>query len=228
MFGLWTHPIRMIFRSVENPIQSTIHVEVRTMQINTSGRNFGFMNGPRFLISLLLLLGYCGSISFSQITQVADDRAEQVKAIFIFNFTQFIEWPRTSFASSDAPFVITVLDDPDFSAFLRKAVEGELQGTHPIVVQDAAQLSEVNGSHILFFGRMRQREMEAALADARANHTLTVSDQPDFVKRGGIIRFFIDHGKIRIRINRSVAKASGLTISSKLLNVAEVVEKQPN
>src|SRR5690242_13839245 len=38
----------------------------------------------------------------------------QIKAEFIYNFAQFIEWPGSAFASPDAPFVIGILGDDPF------------------------------------------------------------------------------------------------------------------
>ncbi len=52
---------------------------------------------------------------------------------------------------------------------------------------------------------------------------LTVSDADDFASQGGIIEFFTDKSRIRLRINLDAADAAKLTISSKLLRVAEVV-----
>ena len=52
---------------------------------------------------------------------------------------------------------------------------------------------------------------------------LTVSDGDGFASQGGIIQFFTDKNRIRIRINLDAAEAANLTISSKLLRVAEVV-----
>jgi hypothetical protein len=50
-----------------------------------------------------------------------------------------------------------------------------------------------------------------------------VSDADRFAERGGMIRFVTDRSRIRLQINPAAAEAARLTISSKLLRVAEVI-----
>ncbi len=38
----------------------------------------------------------------------------QVKAVFLFNFGQFVEWPKDAFDTPQAPFVIGILGDDPF------------------------------------------------------------------------------------------------------------------
>jgi hypothetical protein len=53
---------------------------------------------------------------------------------------------------------------------------------------------------------------------------LTVADVEGAAKRGVMIRFVTEQNKIRLRINLEAAKAANLTISSKLLRQAVIVE----
>ena len=54
-------------------------------------------------------------------------------------------------------------------------------------------------------------------------YVLTVSDMENFVSRGGIIRLLTEKNKVKVRIDPAAAKAANLTISSKLLRIAELV-----
>ncbi|MBA4055177.1 MAG: DUF4154 domain-containing protein, partial [Marivirga sp.] len=47
-----------------------------------------------------------------------------------------------------------------------------------------------------------------------------------FAKQGGIIRFATENNKTRIQINLEAARQAGVTISSKLLKLADIVETQ--
>ncbi len=59
---------------------------------------------------------------------------------------------------------------------------------------------------------------------ASAQHPiLTVGESPDFLRRGGMIAFVIDGGRVRFDINQTAAAAHGLTLSSRLLQVARTV-----
>jgi YfiR/HmsC-like len=55
---------------------------------------------------------------------------------------------------------------------------------------------------------------------------LTVSDADGFTQRGGIVRFVTQNDHVKLRINVEAAKAAGLTISSKLLRVADTVSAE--
>jgi len=154
-----------------------------------------------------------------------------LKAVFIFNFTQFVEWPAKSFSDADAPLIINVLGDTDLSSYLKKVVNGESKGNHQIVVSDLETIDGLDGpnrGHILYVGKERSREFEKSITMAKANGILTVSDLPDFASKGGMIRFYLENGKMRIQINLKTAKAAELSISSKLLNIADVIQKGKN
>jgi hypothetical protein len=51
--------------------------------------------------------------------------AYKIKAAFLFNFTQFIDWPAATFPVADSPFVIGVLGEDPFGPYLDETVAGE-------------------------------------------------------------------------------------------------------
>jgi hypothetical protein len=52
-----------------------------------------------------------------------------------------------------------------------------------------------------------------------------VGDRSSFAKEGGMIGFSLENNKIRFQINAKTAKIANLQISSKLLRLADVIEK---
>ena len=59
----------------------------------------------------------------------------QVKAVFLYNFSRFVEWPETAFADPKSPFVVGVFGFDPFGADLDEAVRGESVRGHPLVVR---------------------------------------------------------------------------------------------
>src|ERR1700704_1156281 len=59
----------------------------------------------------------------------------QVKAVFLFNFAQFVDWPPQSFEDAAAPFVIGVLGMDPFGSALEGAVRGESLDGRRFVVE---------------------------------------------------------------------------------------------
>jgi len=52
----------------------------------------------------------------------------KLKAAFIYNFAQFVEWPSDAFSGPSAPFVIGVLGDSSLAGMLEQAVKGKTAG----------------------------------------------------------------------------------------------------
>jgi hypothetical protein len=147
----------------------------------------------------------------------------QVKAAFLYQFTQFVEWPASAFPSGQAPLVIGVLGDDPFGAYLDEIVSGEVANGHPIVVQRYRQAEEVAPCHILFVSRSEEHRLEEIFSHVGGRPLLTVGDADDFARAGGMIQFVTDEGRIRLRVNADAARLANLTISSRLLSLAEIV-----
>ncbi len=153
-------------------------------------------------------------------------REYQLKAVFLFNFALFVEWPSTAFPESKTPLVIGLLGDDPFGDYLDSLVKGEKVRDHALVVRRFHRVEEVDTCHVLFIAASEAPKVESILAAMRSRSILTVGDMPDFSAHGGMIRFLTENAKIRLRINPDLAKAAGLSLSSKLLRPADIVSAQ--
>ena len=147
----------------------------------------------------------------------------QVKAVFLFNFAQFVEWPAQSFEKPNAPFVIAVVGEDPFGAYLDAAVQGETVQGHPLVIKRYRTIDEVTPCQILYISDSELARLEKILNSVEQRSVLTVSDIERSAERGAVIQFTNERNRLRLRINVAAAKAAGLTISSKLLRPAEIV-----
>jgi hypothetical protein len=147
----------------------------------------------------------------------------QVKAVFLFNFTQFVVWPMEVYQAADDPLIIGILGEDPFGRALDEAVRGEKIGTHALALRRYRRVEEIEGCHILYISRSEEARLESIFARLKGRTILTVGDSEGFARRGGMIRFVIENNKVRMRINVEEATAVGLTISSKLLRPAEII-----
>jgi hypothetical protein len=147
----------------------------------------------------------------------------QVEAVFLFNFSQFVEWPPQSFREAGSPLVIGVLGSDPFGTTLDQVVQGESVNGRVLAVQRFRRIEEVTDCQILFISRSEQDRLPQILQHLKGRSILTVSDMEEFAVHGGMIRFVIVENKIRLRINVGAVRAAGLTISSKLLRPAQIV-----
>lgn len=168
----------------------------------------------RLLALLFTAAGLLGA------TQVSEYR---LKAVFLFNFAQFVEWPPTALPRDDAPFVIGVLGKDPFGADLDGVVRGEAVNRHPLAVERYRDVADVRDCQILFIAASELAHLEPIMAALRGRSILTVSDADGAALHGVMIGLVRQDNRIRLRIDLQAARASNLTISSKLLRPAEIV-----
>jgi len=176
-------------------------------------------SSPVWMVIFALLL----SSGLNLPAQSASSREYQVKAVFLFNFAQFVEWPTNAFPEAQTPLVIGVLGEDPFGAYLDETVRGEKVNNRSLVVERYRRVEEIKNCHVLFISRSEADRLAEILAKLKGRHILTVGDADSFAQRGGMIRFVTEKNKIRLKVNLEAAKAASLTISSKLLRPAEIV-----
>jgi hypothetical protein len=147
----------------------------------------------------------------------------QVKAVFLFNFAHFIEWPTDSFRRPDAPFVIGIFGTDPFGSTLDDVVRGETIDRHPLLVKRFHDPGDIEDCNILFIGRTDPARADEALFALKGRSVLTVGDSDGSDRHGVVIRLFTENNRIRLRIDLAAAKAGNLTISSNLLRSAEII-----
>jgi hypothetical protein len=187
-------------------------------------RTFRYAGRALLLSPLRALLACLPLLLLATLATASPTPSEyQVKAVFLFNFTQFVGWPAESFADGRAPFVIGVLGNDPFGSALDEAVRGETVNGRALVVERYRNVGELKPCQILFIDRSASSETRKALGAIEHPGTLTVSDSDAEAPPGVIIRFLNEGKKIRLRINVESARDAGLVISSKLLRPADVV-----
>jgi hypothetical protein len=166
--------------------------------------------GCALLLSLWGLLGAAVPVS-----------EYQLKAVFLFNFAHFVEWPPGALSDDAAPFVIGVLGKDPFGNSLDEAVRGESVSRHPLAVERYADIAGLRNCQILFIPAAELPHVAQILEALKGHSVLTVTDGT--APRGAVITLLKEDSRIRMRIDLAAARANNLTISSKLLRPAEIV-----
>lgn len=155
--------------------------------------------------------------------QQAPFNQREVKAVFLFNFVHFVEWPAAAFDNPQSPVVICVLGEDPFGELLDEVVNGESVGSRQLLVERFRRLEDMSDCHVLFISTSETPNQARILTALRDVPTLTVGERADFATRGGMIRFLTEQNRVRLEVNVAAAKAAGLTISSNLLRSARIV-----
>jgi hypothetical protein len=151
---------------------------------------------------------------------LAAPTAQQVEAVFLFYFTEFVAWPPSAFADQHAPIAICVLGDEHFGGALDQAVAGEQVNGRSLVVHRVQSAADAADCQILYISASESARLPQILGALKGHSILTVSDMDGFVEGGGIIRFTLVNARVQLRINAEAARAAGLVLSSKLLRAA--------
>ncbi|HYV32711.1 MAG TPA: YfiR family protein [Candidatus Binatia bacterium] len=147
----------------------------------------------------------------------------RIKAVFLYNFAQFVDWPTNAFPEAQTPLVIGVLGEDPFGSFLDETVRGEKVNNRPLAVQRYRRVDEIKTCHVLFISGSEANRLEQIFNGLKGRNILTVGDCDGFARRGGMIRFVNEKSKIRLKIGLETTKAANLTVSSKLLRPADIV-----
>ncbi len=170
------------------------------------------------LLVTTLLAGDAGLCQQPQPTEYA------LKAAFLYNFAKFTEWPSNNLTG---PLVFGVLGTNPFGDQLEHTLKGKTLDGRPLLIVHFESAAEASTNcHVLFISSSERRRLPEILAGLDGASILTVSEMEQFTEAGGMIRFLWGgERKIRFQINAEAAKRAGLKIRSKLINLAEPLEK---
>src|SRR6266478_3344066 len=184
----------------------------------------------RRLLILIVALSVSLSWAPESIAQTSDssDSSEYlIKAGFIYNFAKFVEWPAAAFAQPDSPIVIGILGTDPFGNLIDRIVENKKIGARGFVVKRlkwGADLKELRECKILFVGDSGKAHVDELVQIVKTLPILTVGETPGFAERGGVIRFVLEDNRVRFEINVEAARQADLTISSRLLTLARIIQ----
>jgi hypothetical protein len=155
----------------------------------------------------------------------AISREYTIKGAFVYNFGRYVQWPPEAFQNAQAPFVVGVLGPSQITPSLQRIAKAKKIQDRPIQIRQFSDVDATRACHILFFPADVEPKLRAqAVERCSGRPVLLVGEGDDFLDQGGMIDLVIQENKVRVYIALKAAKRQGLTISSKLLQIAQVVD----
>ena len=74
----------------------------------------------------------------------------RIKAVFLYNFTQFVEWPATAFKTTEDSLIVGIMGEDPFGRHLEEAIEGEQTNGHPLRLRRFNPDETILDCHVLF------------------------------------------------------------------------------
>ena len=189
----------------------------------------------RLLFCLFLILPWVipPQVSFSHDPQNAPQH--KIRALYLYNFLLFVDWPKTAISHSDTIKVL-IYGDPHLYEAL-KPMAGKMIRGKKLVVDSLTKSEDLDNScQVLFVGHKKKPAVKGLLKKVNGKPILTVSDMEGFVPLGGMVGLknradSVENGKKQKRfiINLSAVRKSHLKIRSRLLRISDVIydDKRP-
>jgi hypothetical protein len=149
----------------------------------------------------------------------------QVKAAYMYNFAKFVDWPATVLDNPLQPIVFCVLGRTSLSQALREALVGKFVERRPLEFRQLTDPTQASTCQILFIASTEKKQLRHTLEELKTLPVLTVGECEDFTSSGGIVRFLLDAGKVRLEFNMDAIENAQLRVSSKLLGLGRTVAR---
>ncbi len=146
----------------------------------------------------------------------------EIKAAFLFNFAHFTQWPGDRAPAARGELVIGIMGKNPFGPALRLFRDKTLGGI-PVHIRKVSTPEEARRCHILYLSPSLRHRVRALIKRLDGSPVLTVSDMQGFLERGGCIELIKIEQHIRFAVNLVRCRAAGLTLSSRLLELARYV-----
>lgn len=174
----------------------------------------------RLLVTFLAL-----SVSLAPIAAGAQDRPATkealVKAAMVYNFIRFIEWPNRV----EDPRVVCSYVGSELATAL-SSIDGKPVGSSSIKTEKLGDTSPVTQCDVIVLSSSDEQRFYTRGVSLDSDNILTVGDSRNFARQGGVIGFTERDGRIGFEVNIDQANARGLTFSSRLLRLAEIVSSE--
>lgn len=194
-------------------------------------RNPVRLYGSSFIAFIAFGLSFAGAVQPSRIGYAEQSAVKEyeLKAVYLYNFLQFVQWPEnTRTLSKDGTMIIGILGESPFGDSLddlRRVIRQRnmtpvkfvYYGSYEDVVRESRDIASC---HLLYLCSSEQGRFNRIVADLNDAPVLTVADSGNFLLSGGMITLVESRGKIRWEVNRTTMDKAGLRVSAQLLSMA--------
>jgi hypothetical protein len=147
----------------------------------------------------------------------------QVKAMFVYNFLKFVEWPVDMSVGLRDPFVVLIIGEGATADATEQFLESKTIGERPVVVRRSEWDQSLAGVRAAFVLERDPKKLHRILNAAAAAGVLTIGEGEGFTTRGGVIALLVEDRRVRFDVDTSAAQSARLRVSSKLLALTHAV-----
>lgn len=141
---------------------------------------------------------------------------EKFKALFMYNFTKYLEWPESE---RQGDFVIAVLGESALIGELKIIAEKKKVGFQPIVVQKVSSPEQLAKCHIVYIPESKTNQLNAIKSKLGSSSTVIIADNPGAIAKGAGINYVVNSGKQVFEISKTNLEKQNIKVGADLLTL---------
>lgn len=161
------------------------------------------------------------AMMFVSFIQPTKDINLRVKAVYVYKFAQYVDWPK-EFKTGD--FIIGVLGDEKLYNEMQTTYSNKMIGNQTIKIKKYDAVANVEQCHILFISEKNSDKVSELAKKFKSKSTLIVSEKEGKMKDGAIINFVMRDTKLKYEVSKTNATKHKLTVGQSLTSIADKVE----
>lgn len=167
-----------------------------------------------FIIFCGLICGLLSTQSYASKPKIASE--EKLKAIYLVHISQLTTWLTQSPADT---FTICIRKSEEISKKL-KEIENHLVKKRPLKIQYDLSPEKLLKCDVFYVSYSDLPLFKKYKSELEKHAVLTVSSEENFTENyGGIIGYYVENDKVKMRVNLESMRKTELNISSKLLRL---------
>ncbi len=148
---------------------------------------------------------------------------QSVLTALTLNVAQFTQWPDHIFNKTEPILNLCVFGDnvvhQSFESMDRKVINNKT-----VHIINLSRLRKLNRCQLLYISKLKGNQLNSLLTELKQKPILTIGENMEFLKAGGMVALEKINGKIQLTINLAMIKQAELVISSRLLKLAKIVD----
>ncbi len=151
---------------------------------------------------------------------------QTIMAALTLNIARFTSWPKLDNKENASPLNLCLYGDNMIEESFTK-LENKTVNNRKLQLTKLSRLRNIQQCQILYISGLQRNRLISLLAELKNQPILTIGEEIDFIKAGGIISLQSVQGKIQLNINLTRLKQADLVISSRLLKLAKIYNFPP-
>ena len=174
------------------------------------------------LASIFIILIFPIVSAFSPaVSEQKYDTTAKIKAVYIYNFTKYIEWPE-EYKSGE--FTIGILGKYEalFNELTKLSKQYKMSD-QSFAIKNIDSPSKLNDPHILFIPDDSTDQLSEALEVLKGTSTLVITETAGLANKGAGINFIVQGNRQKFELNKSNVESRDLKVASTLEQLAVLV-----